>query len=54
MKPRLDMEKIAEGLRAVRREKVSASAGYFGALQSLPGAGEGRPSSSAAMRLRNS
>ena len=27
------MEKIAKGLGAVRRGKVSASAGYFGALQ---------------------
>jgi len=33
MKARLDMEKIAKGLGAARRGKISASAGYFGALQ---------------------
>jgi hypothetical protein len=33
MKTRLDMEKITKGLGALRRGKVSASAGYFGALQ---------------------
>lgn len=33
MKTRLDMEKIAKGLGAVRRGRVPASAGYFGALQ---------------------
>ena len=33
MKTRLDMEKIAKGLGAVRRGKIPASAGYFGALQ---------------------
>ena len=29
----LDMERIANGLRAERRGKVSARGGYFGALQ---------------------
>jgi hypothetical protein len=51
MKTRLDMEKIAKGLGAVRRGKVSPSAGYFGALQLLADvearfrtpAGGGRP-----------
>jgi hypothetical protein len=33
MKTRPDMEKIAKGLGAVRRGKIPASAGYFGALQ---------------------
>lgn len=33
MKPRLDMDKIAKGLRAKRRGSVYASSGYFGALQ---------------------
>jgi hypothetical protein len=32
---RLDMNKIAKGLGAERRGKVSASSGYFGALQLL-------------------
>ena len=35
MKPRLDMNKIARGLRAQRKGKVSAAAGYFGAMQLL-------------------
>lgn len=35
MKPRLDMEKIAKGLGAVRRGKVSTAPGYFGALELL-------------------
>ncbi|HEX9668235.1 MAG TPA: hypothetical protein VGC93_02015 [Thermoanaerobaculia bacterium] len=35
MKTRLDMDKIAEGLGAERRGKVSAKSGYFGALQLL-------------------
>ena len=35
MKPRLDMNKIARGLCAQRRGKVSATAGYFGAVQLL-------------------
>jgi hypothetical protein len=51
MKARLDMKKIAKGLGAVRRGKVSASAGHFGALQLLADvearfrtpAGGGRP-----------
>ena len=51
MKAQLDMEKIAKGLGAVRRGKVSASAGHFGALQLLADvearfrtpAGGGRP-----------
>ena len=34
MKPHLDMNKIARGLRAERKGKVSA-AGYFGAMQLL-------------------
>jgi len=51
MKTRLDMNKIAKALRAERRGKVSATAGYFGAMQLLadiearfrvPGGG-GRP-----------
>jgi hypothetical protein len=33
MKTRLDMDKIASGLGAERRGKVSASAGFFGAMQ---------------------
>ncbi len=33
MKTGLNMEKIAKGLGAERRGKVSAGAGYFGALQ---------------------
>lgn len=35
MKPRLDMNRIARGLRAQRLGKVSATAGYFGAVQLL-------------------
>ncbi len=35
MKARLDMDKIARGLGAERRGKVTASGGYFGALQLL-------------------
>ena len=35
MKTPLDMKKIARGLRAARRGKVSATAGYFGAMQLL-------------------
>jgi hypothetical protein len=35
MKTRLDMDKIARGLGAERRGKVSASAGFFGATQLL-------------------
>jgi hypothetical protein len=35
MKPHLDMNKIARGLRAQRKGKVSAGAGYFGAMQLL-------------------
>ena len=35
MKQRLDMNKIARGLRAQRKGKVSAGAGYFGAMQLL-------------------
>jgi hypothetical protein len=35
MKTQLDMDKIARGLGAVRRGKVVASGGYFGALQLL-------------------
>jgi hypothetical protein len=35
MKPRLDMNKIARGLGAERRGKVSATSGYFGAMQLL-------------------
>jgi hypothetical protein len=33
MKPKLDMEKIAQGLRAERRGAVAAGGGHFGALQ---------------------
>jgi len=33
MKRQLDMEKIARGLGAERRGKVSAKGGYFGAMQ---------------------
>ena len=33
MKTQLDMDKIARGLGAVRRGKVTASGGYFGAMQ---------------------
>ena len=35
MKTQLDMDKIAAGLGAQRRGKVSATSGYFGALQLL-------------------
>src|SRR3954465_6717004 len=35
MKVRLDMNKIARGLGAERRGKVTASGGYFGAIQLL-------------------
>ena len=35
MKVRIDMDKIARGLRAERRGKVAASDGYFGAMQLL-------------------
>ena len=51
MKKQLNMDKIAEGLRAERRGKVSARGGYFGAMQLLADiearfrvpAGGGRP-----------
>lgn len=51
MKRRLDMEKIARGLGAVRRGRVPAKGGYFGAMQVLADveamfrvpAGGGRP-----------
>jgi len=33
MKPRLDMEKIAKGLGAERKGRVTAGGGFFGALQ---------------------
>ena len=33
MKKRLDMDKIAKGLRAERRGTVRAGGGYFGAMQ---------------------
>lgn len=35
MKARLDMSKVARGLRAERKGKVFAGGGYFGALQLL-------------------
>jgi len=35
MKPHLDMNKIALGLRAERKGHVSAGGGYFGAMQLL-------------------
>jgi hypothetical protein len=35
MKPQLDMNKIARGLRAEREGKVSAGGGFFGAMQLL-------------------
>jgi hypothetical protein len=35
MKTRLDMNKIARGLRAERKGKVSSRGGYFGAIQLL-------------------
>ena len=51
MKRRLDMDKIARALGAERRGKVSATGGYFGAMQLLADveakfrvpAGGGRP-----------
>lgn len=51
MKPHLDMDRIARGLGADRKGKVSAAGGYFGALQLLADiesrfrvpAGGGRP-----------
>lgn len=51
MKTQLDMDKIAKGLGAERRGKVSAGGGYFGAMQLLADiearfrvpAGGGRP-----------
>ena len=51
MKTQLDMKKIAKGLGAERRGKVSATGGYFGAMQLLADiearlrvpAGGGRP-----------
>ena len=51
MRVRLDMDKIARGLGAERRGKISASGGYFGAIQLLADiearfrvpAGGGRP-----------
>lgn len=39
MKRQLDMEKIAKGLGAERRGKVSAKGGYFGAMQLLADVG---------------
>src|SRR5712692_10723357 len=35
MKPRLNMNKIAKGLRAERKGRTSAKGGYFGAMQLL-------------------
>jgi len=35
MKMQLDMDKIARGLGAERRGKITASGGYFGAIQLL-------------------
>jgi hypothetical protein len=35
MKPHLDMNRIARGLGAERKGKVSATGGYFGAMQLL-------------------
>jgi hypothetical protein len=35
MKRQLDMDRIARGLRAERRGKVSATSGYFGAMELL-------------------
>ena len=51
MKTQLDMDKIAGGLGAARRGKISATGGYFGAMQLLADiearfrvpAGGGRP-----------
>ena len=39
MKRRPDMDKIARGLGAERRGKVSATSGYFGAMQLLADVG---------------
>jgi len=39
MKRQLDMDKIAKGLGAKRRGKVSATGGYFGAMQLLADVG---------------
>jgi hypothetical protein len=39
MKRRLDMNKIARGLGAERKGKVSATGGYFGAMQLLADVG---------------
>src|SRR5438270_12326263 len=36
MKTQLDMDKIARGLGAERRGKVTVSGGYFGAMELLP------------------
>jgi hypothetical protein len=33
MKPKLDMDRIAKGLRATRKGTVSSTGGYFGAQQ---------------------
>jgi hypothetical protein len=35
MKTQLDVKRIASGLRAERRGKVTAAGGYFGAMQVL-------------------
>ena len=35
MKPHLDMNRIARGLRAERKGKLSVGGGYFGAMQLL-------------------
>jgi len=35
MKPQLDMDKIAKGLGAERRGKITSTGGYFGAMQLL-------------------
>jgi hypothetical protein len=35
MKPKLDMDKIASGLGAERRGKLTSMGGYFGAMQLL-------------------
>ena len=58
MKTQLDMDKIAKGLGAERRGKVSATGGYFGAMQLLADvearfrvpAGGGRPTDPAVDR----
>jgi hypothetical protein len=55
VKTQLDMDKIARGLGAERRGKVTASGGYFGAIQLLTDievrfrvpAGGGRPTDAA-------